>query len=853
MWVNSRVAAEFFGINNKSVEKAACRAKKAGKKFCSIKSNILLFDYIGGNRGGASGKTLRIDIDERIYPEIVERISKTREGESYDVPYNAASGAKSGKGAGADDEGADELGGRDGANAKGDRRASNGAKEAGESENARDKSKESAGRICDEDARDGLCDKSNKTRNIWIQEEVKSDEQCGNDSNGYVLAISCSNDKLENIDNGNGCAATGTMYGSSTTNNSGNSLANLPLIATCSDKKRADALYKRAIVLEWDKAKGKIDESSFIEYLNTSNKYPIKVSSNKLYDWQRKFKRGGLDALVDSRSNNKTLKLEELGLSDKCDELIKSSVGKGRINITNIYKMLNYYYITSQMSQAHLGDQPHRLDPALKTKIAKSDQKTLVTSQIGELSFDEFLAKKDECVSYEVVNRYVNNYLKKNKFLKNLILYGEDGVIGRQMPALGVSNWAVRTINEVVEIDASPLDMICNASDICKSIGYEAVNNIFSSKEEFESYVRQWQKRYTIIALIDTYSGVASFHISDSENSLAIARAVAKYIIRYGKPKTIKGDNGKAFKSEYISSVLGSLEIRYEAVRAYSGWLKPYVERNFRALQHSFSENLAGYIGHNITERQAIEFFYSKKERRLKKGVKTNIAKLKELSEVQNLMDLYAENFLNARYLERLNKSCNEAYNEKINDAVAMDAISLSARLSKKELKHVSKKGVSVGGVNFYNVQMFNYERVIIRENIDNINECFVWDEDDKKFIGVANVLDMDEGVSVEEAKAARKLFSKRLRDIKADASEARDKSQEEFKQMVMGLEAKRALKPELKGANNESKEIEAAQKSSRSLTKNRALDDDLLAVAGSDVKKEKKIKSWQEIVNETN
>ena len=610
------------------------------------------------------------------------------------------------------------------------------------------------------------------------------------------------------------------MYGSSTNNISGNSLANSPLIATCSEKKRADALCKYAIVLEWDKVKGKIDESSFIEHLNTSNKYPIKVSLNKLYDWQRKFKRGGLDALVDSRSNNKTLKLEELGLSKKCEELIKSSVGKGRINITNIYKMLNYYYITSQ-----------------------SD----------ELSFDEFLAKKDECVSYEVVNRYVNNYLKKNKLLKNLILYGEDGVVGRQMPALGVSNWAVRTINEIVEIDASPLDMICNASDICERIGYESVNNIFASKEEFESYVRQWQKRYTIIALIDTYSGVASFHISDSENSLAIARAVAKYIIRYGKPKTIKGDNGKAFKSEYMSSVLGSLEIRYEAVRAYSGWLKPYVERNFRALQHSFSENLAGYIGHNITERQAIEFFYSKKERRLKKGVKTNIAKLKELSEVQELMDLYAENFLNARYLERLNKTCNEAYNEKIADAVAMDAISLSARLSKKELKHVNKKGVSVGGVNFYNAQMFGYERVTIRENIDNINECFVWDEDDKNFIGVANVLDMDEGVSVEEAKAARKLFSKRLRDIKADASEARDKSQEEFKQMVMSFEAKRALKPELKGVNNESKEIEAAQKSSRSLIKNRAFDDELLAVAGSDVKKEKKIKSWQEIVNETN
>ena len=69
---------------------------------------------------------------------------------------------------------------------------------------------------------------------------------------GFVIRVTKhgkSNDKLENIDNGNGCADTGTMYGSSA-NNSGNSLANLPLIATCSEEKRADALCKRAIVLE---------------------------------------------------------------------------------------------------------------------------------------------------------------------------------------------------------------------------------------------------------------------------------------------------------------------------------------------------------------------------------------------------------------------------------------------------------------------------------------------------------------------------------------------------------------------------------------------------------------------------
>lgn len=160
----------------------------------------------------------------------------------------------------------------------------------------------------------------------------------------------------------------------------------------------------------------------------------------------------------------------------------------------------------------------------------------------------------------------MRGYLKENRLLKEIILYGEDGAISRNLPALGRSNWAVSSINQIVEIDASPLDLICNASDICEEIGFLAVSDLFRDKEEFLSYVKELQRRYTIIALIDTYSGVVSFHISDTKNSIGIARALAKYILRYGKPKVIKGDNGKAFKSEHIAQVMNSLEIEYRAV-----------------------------------------------------------------------------------------------------------------------------------------------------------------------------------------------------------------------------------------------------------------------------------------------
>lgn len=63
MWLNSKKAAEILGIKYGTLVKSINRASKKGKKFCSIKSNILNFKYIIGV-GGNSGKTLQIWIDD---------------------------------------------------------------------------------------------------------------------------------------------------------------------------------------------------------------------------------------------------------------------------------------------------------------------------------------------------------------------------------------------------------------------------------------------------------------------------------------------------------------------------------------------------------------------------------------------------------------------------------------------------------------------------------------------------------------------------------------------------------------------------------------------------------------------
>lgn len=835
MWVNSKQAAEILGVNNKSVEKAAFRAAKSCKKFCTIKCHLCHFTYTDGI--GRGGKTLQIWIDDDLINDKNSEISQA--GKESRVNWENDARARLLNFTNGENDGDTKLDARDSVDiwsgnggVFGAGFANTGDRRDQEQTQINQNERMNDGdipRVTSTDVYD-TCAGSETNRSplpLWqINEQGEASayikahagdglHQCegnpvhelrfqtGSESQRGANGIAVKDEAIE-------CE----VVEQGGLNLGGASAVNLPAIATCSDKKRKAAFEKYDVIKAWEDAKGKIGEAAFLEYINARKICCVKVTANKLYDWQRKFKKGGLDALVDERDNNKTLKLEELGLAQLCVELILACKGMGKVDITNIYKSLNYHAIKNSL-----------------------------------INFEDFQGKKDEVVSYEVVNRFVNNFLNKNKLVKNIILYGEDGAVGRGLPALGVSNYAVNTINEVVEIDGSPLDLICSASELCDLIGWQNVSAVFKDKDEFESYVKEWQKRYTIIALIDTYSGVATFHISETENSLAIARAVAKYIVRYGKPKVIKGDNGKAFKSEYMREVLGALEIEYKAVRAYSGWLKPYVERNFRALQHSFSANLAGFIGHNISQRQAIEFFRSKKERRLKRGYKTNLTMLKNLNEVQELMDMYAEKFLNTRYLERLGTTCAAAYSAKVGDAMYMNAIRISARLSKRELKHVHKKGVSIDNVWYYNLAMFAYERVFVNQNVNNINECFVWSENNE-FIGVASTLDLELGVSAEEARTTQKLFNKRLKETKKQMDEASIAHQAGFEQTVRLVEARPAALPKPQPANNEAAIIDAALKEAKNLNSNAPLEGEILSAAGSDVspKRAKKIKGWMEI-----
>lgn len=568
-------------------------------------------------------------------------------------------------------------------------------------------------------------------------------------------------------------------------NNLSHTHASLSTFLKANAKSQEIALARVHVVKEYLKLKGKIKVSEFIDLINARG--ILKLSQRKLFLWQKAYLNGGLDALIPQYKNTKKTTLEELGLNEFFENALISE--KGRINLANVYKLVHY-----EASARNL------------------------------ISLDDFLAKKDELVSYASIKRAANAFFKNNKLLKDLILYGEDGCTSRHLPALGVSNWAVNSINQIVEIDASPLDAICNTTDIATRLGID------------EQLVSSWQKRYCIISLIDTYSGVVSFYLGESENSQTIARAIAKYIHLYGKPKCIHSDNGKAFLSKHIKGMLERLDIEYKAMPAYSGWCKPYVENKFKALQNSLTANLSGYIGANVGQRQAIEFFMSKKERRLKKGMKTNLAKLKDLEYMQNIIDDFTNKFLNNTFLDRLQSTPNEAYMKKQDEAIYIDELSLSMYLGGSlEYRNVSSKGISLNGQIYQNPKLYNYESVYVCANLNNVSQIFCFDEQ-KELICVAVLIDPIVGVSVEDAKQARKLYVKALKQNKEKISKARDERERMFERYIeLGKDTLSTIVPNQTHANDRLlEELEYAN----------------MLVSGSDVSiKKSNVKSWEDFV----
>ena len=201
-------------------------------------------------------------------------------------------------------------------------------------------------------------------------------------------------------------------------------------------KQRNLSMQKMALLKDYERAKkGKVSVKHFIESVNSRHNYSFEVTQNKLFAWQRAFKNSGLEGLCDTRGGRASSLLSNEH-KDLIDELIKAT--RGRVNISSMHRLFH----------ANLAN-------------------------VGKCDFEAFLAKEQEIVSYGVIERYVKAFFKANPFYKKLIEKGEDGAVSAFLPALGVANYKVTSINQIVEIDATSIDAIIDTSALAAQLGIE--------------------------------------------------------------------------------------------------------------------------------------------------------------------------------------------------------------------------------------------------------------------------------------------------------------------------------------------------------------------------------------------
>ncbi|QKG29750.1 integrase catalytic domain-containing protein [Campylobacter sp. RM16187] len=552
-------------------------------------------------------------------------------------------------------------------------------------------------------------------------------------------------------------------------------------------KKGIEALQKEEILKLYARAKAKGRKTAaFIEYVNSNKAYSIKVTENKLFAWQRAYQSEGFEGLIDKRTSHKECQIEANGLTDKAIELILAS--NKRIDAGSIWEKLN----------EHLA-----VRDALDVNLLAATY-----------------ARGKTPISMSSVYRFISKWKNDNKLADIVRRHGVEKARGMLMPGIGDMSWNVDSINQIVEIDATKLDMICINSELARLLGV--------SKEE----AKKIQQRFQIISIIDIYSHVRVYEVCESENSLAVARCVAKYILRYGKPRVIRGDNGKAFLSNAVQEAVKNLGIEYHAVIPYAGWKKPFVERSFGVFQSRFTAALAGYIGRCVSERIGLEGLYGKADKRAKKGEKTRLENLMQLDDLVRLLDEYNEGTINNTAFGKDKTLPRELYDEKVSEAVYMHEYEVMSLIGGiKTSKGGNKKGIKYLGNTFVFSNLFKYKEIYYSINLNNISQLFVFNKD-REFLGIATSTDAAP-VTAEQAKAEQKIFEKELRKEQKRVDEARISVSKE-KQLVIGIANRHlphAKRPEPKAANNEAGEnIKIQAKKAANLTRNGVISDERIA-----------------------
>lgn len=306
---------------------------------------------------------------------------------------------------------------------------------------------------------------------------------------------------------------------------------------------------------------------------------------------------------------------------------------------------------------------------------------------------------------YSVIRRFLRQWMRENKSLIEYVANPDQWKSSRQFAA-GYASEKIIRLNQLWEMDSTPTDVMLEDG------------------------------RYNITGVIDVFSRRVKLLVSPTSKAEAIAALIRRAIVDWGVPEVIKTDNGSDYTARHVVRVLDSLEIGHDLCEPFSPEQKPFIERALGTFSHDIVELLPGYVGHNVTDRKAIESRRSFSQRLMKQGedpVDINMTAI-EFQDICNrwidaIYHYNSHSGLAGKTPAQVAREWTEPV-RKIKDERALDIL-LSPAPAGDGYRIIGKKGVKVGGGEYIAPEMAGHEasRVKVLLDITDFGAVYVYAE----------------------------------------------------------------------------------------------------------------------------
>ncbi|PCI85748.1 MAG: hypothetical protein COB24_11825 [Hyphomicrobiales bacterium] len=304
--------------------------------------------------------------------------------------------------------------------------------------------------------------------------------------------------------------------------------------------------------------------------------------------------------------------------------------------------------------------------------------------------------------------RWITNFHAENRNLVTRIT--DPDAYKNKIKFVGQNmNSHIKYFNQKWEIDASPTDILTTKG------------------------------RRNLYALIDIYSRRVMIYISKSASTEASLTLIRRAIMEWGVPDEISTDNGTDFVSKRFKMALNSLAIHQHICSPFSPEQKGTVERVIGTINRDLMPTLAGFVGHNVTDRKKLEARNSFSKRL---GEKSTDAFDVEVTPEQ--LQEYCDSWANNKYAHRKHGTLGVTPFEKqqsckkpvriIENERALDLL-LADIASGGGYRIVSKHGIKLDGENYWGSQLVVGDTVFIRHDPTNAGRLLVFDEDKTTFL----------------------------------------------------------------------------------------------------------------------